>query len=67
MQHTNFYDMVTEEEARQNHLAQTKPRTKGGEEADGSNGQGVDHDDGKSSVDKSQAEDGLGEGANGKR
>jgi hypothetical protein len=58
--------VVTEEVAGQNHLAQTEARTKGGEEADGRNGKGIDEDDGQGGVDEAELEDGLGEGANGK-
>ena len=53
--------------AGQHHLAQAKPWTKGREEANGSDGQEVDEEDGQQRIDEAELEDRYGQRTNGKR
>ena len=54
-----------EEEAGEDHLAETEARAEGGEEGDGCDGEAVDEEDGEEGIDETELEDGDGEGANG--
>ncbi len=63
---TQLVKVVTEEEAGQDHLAQTKAGAKGREEADWDDSKSVEEDDGKRRVDEAEIENRLGQGTDGK-
>ena len=64
--HTELDAIISVKEPREHHLAQSKPRSKSGEEADGSDSQDVDEENGQDGVHEAQAKDGKCQRTDGK-